>query len=127
MDEDEDYSMPDWDESPRSYHISPIFSINVDSSEYEANVPSPSFFQGSSNSATNNASKSTLNKLFDSYREDPENEPDEVNINGTMQLLGDISVDPEDVATLIFSELVNSPSLGKLTRTEFVDSLSALG
>lgn len=127
MDEDEDYYMPDWDESSRPYHNSPMISIDVDSTGHEADLPSTRFFQGSSNSATNNASKSTLNKLFDSYREDPENEPDEVNINGTMQLLGDISVDPEDVATLIFSELVNSPSLGKLTRTEFVDSLSALG
>ncbi|KEQ88276.1 DUF298-domain-containing protein [Aureobasidium pullulans EXF-150] len=72
-------------------------------------------------------SKSTLNKLFDKYREDVANEPDEVNIEGTMALLNDIEVSPEDVGALIFSELVKSPSLGRLTRTEFVDSLAALG
>ncbi|OBW64290.1 MAG: YjgF-like protein [Aureobasidium pullulans] len=55
-------------------------------------------------------SKSTLNKLFDKYREDVANEPDEVNIEGTMALLNDIEVSPEDVGALIFSELVKSPS-----------------
>lgn len=84
------------------------------------------YFQGGANNAST-ASKSTLNKLFDKYREDAMNEPDEVNIEGTMSLLQEIDTSPEDVGALIFSEMVKSPSLGKLTRTEFVDGLSALG
>ena len=85
------------------------------------------FQSGGLSSGSSTASKSTLNKLFDKYREDVANEPDEVNIEGTMQLLEDIDVSPDDVGALIFSEMVKSPSLGKLTRTEFVDSLAALG
>ena len=86
-----------------------------------------SFFQSGSTGGGSTASKSTLNKLFDKYRDDVANEPDEIGIDGTMQLLEDISISPEDVGALVFSELVKSPSLGKLTRTEFVDSLAALG
>lgn len=85
------------------------------------------YFQSGSSSGGSTASKGTLNKLFDKYREDVANEPDEVNIEGTMQLLNDIDVSPDDVGALIFSEMVKSPSLGKLTRNEFVDSLAALG
>lgn len=85
------------------------------------------YFQSGSTSTGSTASKGTLNKLFDKYREEPDSEPDEVNIDGTMQLLSDIDVSPDDIGSLIFSEMVKSPSLGKLTRTEFVDSLAALG
>jgi DCN1-like protein 1/2 len=95
--------------------------MDVDQSNWKTR-----YYQGGANTAST-ASKSTLNKLFDKYREDAINEPDEVNIEGTMQLLGDINVGPEDVGALIFSEMVKSPSLGKLTRSEFVDSLVALG
>lgn len=86
-----------------------------------------SFFQSGSSGGGSTASKSTLNKLFDKYRDDVANEPDEINIEGTMKLLEDIDLSPDDVGTLIFSEMVKSPTLGKLTRTEFVDSLAALG
>jgi DCN1-like protein 1/2 len=44
-----------------------------------------------------------------------------------MKLLEDLDISPDDVGSLIFSEMVKSPTLGKLTRTEFVDSLAALG
>jgi DCN1-like protein 1/2 len=85
------------------------------------------YFQSGSSSGGSTASKSTLNKLFDKYRDDVANEPDEVNIEGTMKLLEDLDISPDDVGSLIFSEMVKSPTLGKLTRTEFVDSLAALG
>jgi hypothetical protein len=85
------------------------------------------FFQSGSSGGGSTASKSTLNKLFDKYREDVANEPDEINIEGTMKLLEDIDVSPDDVGALILSEMVKSPSLGKLTRTEFLDSLAVLG
>lgn len=69
--------------------------------------------------------KGALSKLFDKYRDDAKNEPDEINIDGTMSMLQEMDVDPEEVDVLIFSELVQSPSLGKITRGGFVDSLSA--
>ena len=93
-----------------------------------SNMPQTSFFQsGSSGGGVSTASKSTLNKLFDKYRDDVVNEPDEIGIDGTMEMLADMDISPDDVGALVFSELVKSPSLGKLTRTEFVDSLAALG
>ncbi|KAI5205246.1 hypothetical protein AUEXF2481DRAFT_9266 [Aureobasidium subglaciale EXF-2481] len=85
------------------------------------------YFQSGSSNIGSTVSKSTLNKTFDKYREDVTNEPDEINIEGTMELLKDMDVDPSDVGCLIFSEMAKSPSLGKLTRTEFVDNLAALG
>lgn len=89
--------------------------------------PTRYFQSGSSSGGGSTASKSTLNKLFDKYRDDVANEPDEVNIEGTMKLLEDLDISPDDVGSLILSEMVKSPTLGKLTRTEFVDSLAALG
>ena len=71
-----------------------------------------------------NPHKASLNKLFDSYREDAKNEPDEVNMEGMMTLVGTLSLSLEDVDLLIFSELVQSPTLGKLTREGFVGGLS---
>jgi DCN1-like protein 1/2 len=93
-----------------------------------SNTPTRFFQSGSSGGGgVSTASKSTLNKLFDKYRDDVANEPDEINIDGTMKLLEDMDISPDDVGALVFSEMVKSPSLGKLTRTEFVDSLAALG
>ena len=73
----------------------------------------------------NNPHKASLNKLFDSYREDPQNEPDEVNMEGMMKMMGEMDVSVESVGLLVFSELVQSPSLGKLTREGFVNGLSS--
>jgi DCN1-like protein 1/2 len=92
-----------------------------------SNMPTRFFQSGSSGVGVSTASKSTLNKLFDKYRDDVANEPDEIGIDGTMKLLEDMDISPDDVGALVFSEMVKSPSLGKLTRTEFVDSLAALG
>lgn len=41
-----------------------------------------------------------------------------------MKMMGDMSLSVENVGLLIFSELVQSPSLGKLTREGFVSGLS---
>lgn len=71
-----------------------------------------------------NPHKSPLNKLFDKYREDPKNEPDEINMDGMMKMMGDMELSVENVGLLVFSELAQSPSLGKLSREGFVDGLS---
>jgi len=82
-----------------------------------------SYFSGGANVASN-PHKGALNKLFDSYREDPVNEPDEVNMEGMMKMMGQMDISVESVGLLIFSELVHSPSLGKLTREGFINGLS---
>lgn len=72
-------------------------------------------------------SKAALGKIFDKYREDPKEEPNEINVEGTMQMMQDLGVDVADVGSFVFAELVKSPSLGKMVRSEFVKSLSTTG
>lgn len=79
-----------------------------------------SFFGNSSNGATNPL-RPTLSKLFDKYRDDPKNEPDEINVEGTMKMLGEANISLEDIGTWVFCELVSAPTLGKITREGFVD------
>ena len=42
-------------------------------------------------------------------------------MEGMSKLLGDIQIGVEDVGALIFSEIVQSPSLGRITREGFID------
>lgn len=83
-------------------------------------TPAFSFFSNSSNAVTNPV-RTSSNKLFDKYREDPKNEPDEINIEGMGKLLEQMDISPDDIGALVFSELVSSPALGKVTREGFVD------
>ncbi|QIW94774.1 hypothetical protein AMS68_000292 [Peltaster fructicola] len=80
------------------------------------------FFNGSPNAP--NASRPKLEKIFDGYREDPKELPDEVNFEGVGQLLGDLGVGLEDIGALVLFEIVQSPQLGKITREGFVDGFS---
>lgn len=75
----------------------------------------------------NNPLAAPLKKTFDKYRDDPKNSPDEINIEGTGNLLGDLQIELSDVGALVFSELVQSPSLGVITREGFVDGWSDVG
>lgn len=71
-----------------------------------------------------NPHRAKLNTLFDQYRDDVKESPDEINMEGTMKLMGDLNVDIESVDMLVFSELVGCPTLGTVTRQGFVDGLS---
>lgn len=62
-----------------------------------------------------------MNKLFDKYRDDPKNEPDEINVEGTQKMLGEMNIGLDDIGTFVFSELVQSPTLAKITREGFLD------
>ena len=42
-----------------------------------------------------------------------------------MKMMGEMDVSVESVGLLIFSELVQSPTLGRLTREGFVNGLSS--
>lgn len=41
--------------------------------------------------------------------------------------MADLEIDLEDVASLVFAELVQSPTLGKIEREKFTDSLANHG
>ncbi|TKA63322.1 hypothetical protein B0A55_09493, partial [Friedmanniomyces simplex] len=79
-----------------------------------------SFFNNPSSAGANPIRKS-LNTTFDRYRDDPRNEPDNIDVEGTSKLLGQLQIELDDVGALIFSDIVSSPSLGKITREGFVD------
>ncbi|KAK3703916.1 Scaffold-type E3 ligase [Vermiconidia calcicola] len=87
---------------------------------YSYHTSTAGFFSNPSNT-NSNPTRATLTKLFDKYRDDPKNEPDEINVEGTGRLLSDMGIGLEDISSLVFSELVSSPSLGKVTREGFVD------
>ncbi len=82
--------------------------------------PSHSFFSNSANGAPNPL-RANVTKLFDRLRDDPRNEPDEINAEGTQKMLGEMDIGLDDIGALVFSELVQSPSLGKVTREGFID------
>ncbi|GAB7339577.1 hypothetical protein MBLNU457_6180t2 [Dothideomycetes sp. NU457] len=86
-------------------------------------LPTDSFFSGGANNASN-PHVATLNKLFDSHRDNPQHEPDEIGMDGMSQIMGEMDISLESVGLLVFSELVQSPSLGKITRDGFVNGLS---
>ncbi|KAK4541014.1 hypothetical protein LTR36_008383 [Oleoguttula mirabilis] len=79
------------------------------------------FFTNPSSNGSHNPTRSSLVKIFDKYRDDPKNEPDEIGIEGTGKILGDLQIGLDDVGALIFSEIAQSPTLGRITREGFID------
>lgn len=94
---------------------------------WDVQAAANAYFSGNSNSASTSPSRTKLNKLFDQYRDAPQDSPDEINMEGAMKLMGALSVNIESVDMLVFSELVSCPSLGTVTREGFVDRLSQEG
>ena len=58
-------------------------------------------FYANPNNVAANPLRSNMNKVFDRYREDPKNEPDEINIEGTGKLLSEMQIDLENIGTYI--------------------------
>ncbi|KAL2221981.1 Cullin binding-domain-containing protein [Thermoascus aurantiacus ATCC 26904] len=79
--------------------------------------------QGAASSGTTQA----LNKIFDSYRDAPEDNPDAIGIEGAMKFLGDIRVQLDEVACFGVAELLKSPSMGEFTREGFVEGWKTAG
>ncbi|KAI9930479.1 Scaffold-type E3 ligase [Aspergillus wentii] len=72
-------------------------------------------------------STSSIGKVFDSYRDDPEENPDGIGIEGAIKYLGDINVQLDEVACLGIAELLKSPSMGEFTREGFVNGWRTSG
>lgn len=58
--------------------------------------------------------------LANNTLDDPEDNPDGIGIEGSMQFLSDIQVKLDEVACLGVAELLKSPSMGESTREGFV-------
>jgi DCN1-like protein 1/2 len=85
------------------------------------------YFAGGGGGATASpAGKSTLNKLFDSFRDDAENEPDAVGPGGSMAYIEKVGVDPEDLEVLALLETIQAPTMGEMSRKGFVDGWLAV-
>ncbi|KAE8154723.1 Cullin binding-domain-containing protein [Aspergillus avenaceus] len=64
-------------------------------------------------------STSSINRIFDDYRDAPRETPDVIGIEGAMKFLTDIRVQLDEVACLGVAELLKSPSMGEFTREGF--------
>ncbi|BCR96835.1 DCN1 family protein [Aspergillus luchuensis] len=82
------------------------------------------YFQSSSGAG---GSTSSLSKIFDSYRDAPEDNPDGIGIEGAMKYLGDIKVGLDEVACLGIAETLKSPSMGEFTREGFINGWRITG
>lgn len=66
-----------------------------------------------------------LTALFDRYKS--KSNPDEIDIDGTIAYLLDLSIEPEDHLGLILAFLLNSPSIGIFNRRDFLSKWGDLG
>lgn len=82
-----------------------------------------SFYSGGGGAAPSGTQKS-LNKIFDSYRTQPKELPDELDIEATSKLCGDLEIDLGDIGALVFFEVIQSPQIGTINRGDFVSALS---
>lgn len=82
-------------------------------------TPLTRFFNNPASNASN-PSRKALDKIFDHYRKNPKESPNELDIEGTGQLLQDLGVDLEGIASLYFFEFTKSPALGVIPRDGFV-------
>lgn len=60
-------------------------------------------------------------------KDDPEENPDGIGIEGAMKFLGDIQVQLDEVACLGVAELLQSPSMGEFTRDGFIAGWRSTG
>ncbi|KAL3423367.1 hypothetical protein PVAG01_05114 [Phlyctema vagabunda] len=82
------------------------------------------------NGTTSSAAKDisgALNKLFDSYRDEVQDETDTTGVDSTMRYLGDLEVNLENIEVLVPLEIVQAPVVGEMSRQGFVDGWKALG
>ncbi|RMZ76823.1 hypothetical protein DV738_g4661, partial [Chaetothyriales sp. CBS 135597] len=61
-----------------------------------------------------------LNRLFDSYRDSPETEPDKILINGAQAYLSDLSIAVDEVVHFALCQLLDVGSIGEFERKAFV-------
>jgi len=79
-----------------------------------------SFFQSSNISSGGSAQTAALNKMFDKYRDDPQESPDAIGVEGSMQYLGDLGVGLDEVVVLAVLAELEAPTMGEFTRDGFL-------
>ncbi|KIW21562.1 hypothetical protein PV08_02142 [Exophiala spinifera] len=77
------------------------------------------FYQSGTNDSVSLIEKN-LKKLFDQYRDNPEELPDKIGIDGAQNYLTAIKVQLDELAHLAICELLQCPSIGEFDRAPFV-------
>ncbi|KAI9698774.1 MAG: Scaffold-type E3 ligase [Candelina mexicana] len=62
----------------------------------------------------------SLHKLFDSYRDQPKDNPDVIGIEGAMKYLQALGINLDEVSVLVISEALQSPTMGEFTREGYL-------
>lgn len=70
-------------------------------------------------SSASNGTRKALDQIFDKYRTNPKESPNELDIEGTGRLLEDLGIELDNCAALYFFEFTKSPQLGVITRDGF--------
>lgn len=79
------------------------------------------YYSGDGGSNASAANKTTLNKLFDNYRDNAATEPDLIGVDGSMGYLQELGVDLAGMDCFAALEVIQAPSLGEITREGFVN------
>ncbi|KAI5297074.1 Scaffold-type E3 ligase, partial [Ascosphaera atra] len=92
---------------------------------WNLNAAVDSYLAAASPAAT--VDTAALNRVFDNYRDDPKNEPNEIGIEGAMLYLEAIEVPLDEVICLGIAELLKSETIGKFKRDDFIGGWSSKG
>lgn len=84
------------------------------------------FTGGGGGSTASPAGKNTLNKLFDSFKDDADTEPDSVGPGGSISYIEKLGVDPENLEVFALLETIQAPTIGEMSRKGFVDGWLAV-
>lgn len=82
------------------------------------------FYSGGGGAAAPTGTQKSLNKIFDTYRTQPKESPDELDIEATSALCEDLQINLGDIGALVFFEVIQSPQIGVINRSDFVSALS---
>ncbi|KAI2470533.1 DUF298-domain-containing protein [Annulohypoxylon bovei var. microspora] len=93
---------------------------------YKLNEAVDSYFQSNGGTSTPNKDIQ-LGKLFDSLRNEGEDQKDILGADSSMQYLNSIGVDLEGASLFLAMELVQAPTIGEITRDGFIKGWNAQG
>lgn len=85
-----------------------------------------SFYSSGTGNLAASPIQQNLNKLFDSYRDQPTTSPDKILIEGAQKYLSALNIALDEVSHLALCDLLSSTSIGEFDRTAFIDGWSII-
>ncbi|KAF5528397.1 Defective in cullin neddylation protein 1 [Colletotrichum aenigma] len=87
------------------------------------------YFSGTSGTTTptTSALDTSLGQMFDKLRDDSRDEKDTMGVESTMAYLENLGVDLENAEMLVVAELLQSPSIGAITKKGYIDGWKTTG